>query len=73
MGVIVDAANLKSDHLMFTSTTANTCPNIIFDLGPDEVESIFGAKDDVKVDLREGVGHAVLSLGLEVKSPVPGV
>jgi hypothetical protein len=49
--VVVDAANLYSDHFMFTSTAADASPDIVFDLRPDKIKPIFGAKDEVKVNL----------------------
>jgi hypothetical protein len=55
MGVVVNAANLQRDHFMLTCTAADTRPDIIFDLRPDKIASVFGAKDKVKVNLREGL------------------
>ena len=55
--MIVDPSNLQRRHPVLASDPADIGPNAPFDLRVDEINSVFGAENDVVVTLRIGVGH----------------
>jgi hypothetical protein len=55
--MIIDATYLESDHAVLASAATDPGPNVVFDFGFDKWGSVLGRENDMKIELRECIGH----------------
>ena len=55
--VIVDAADLHGGDAVFSGDAADIGPDAVLDAAVDEFYAVFGAENDVEIDVGIGVCH----------------